>query len=184
MFVVVQSYFRQVDLAMNLIAQGANQVPVTGPTAHGFVTQGGGDTQPSTNLPPSDSSVDSSSDPSPWLYNSQRIFFPEDGTSSFVGIYLCTVPPQERLEVRRNIEKLYEDNFVSSLSIYESKLDVNAASTSSLVHVRPRKFGSYAECKACCGEIKLSDKPSFDPKEWELHSAVCLAREEDNYSKF
>jgi hypothetical protein len=25
----------------------------------------------------------------------------------------------------------------------------------------------------------LSDEPSFDTKEWELHSAECLAREED-----
>ena len=50
---------------MNHIAHGANQVPAAAadtptsyPQTHGFVTQGGGDTQPSTNSPPSDSSVD------------------------------------------------------------------------------------------------------------------------------
>ena len=100
-----------------------------------------------------------------------------------MGEYLITVPLPEGLEVRRNIKKLYEDDFVSRLLIYKSKHDIDAASTSSLDRVQPGKFGSYAECKACYTEIKLSDKPSFDPNEWELHSAECLAREEED-SKF
>jgi len=121
----------------------------------------------------------SSSNPSS-IYNSKRIFFRGDKTSNkLVGTYLRTVPLPERRQVCRNIKTLYEDDFVSRLLIYTSKLDVHAASTSSLAEQPEGKFGSYAECKACYAEIKLSDEESFDTKEWELHSAECLAREEE-----
>jgi hypothetical protein len=228
-FFSLSSFFSQMDLAMNVIAHGANQFPANaGPTLypqmHGFVTQGG-DTQPSTNagnLPPSDASVDGagtdistgqpnsvhilphethkmSSDPSsnsqpvPSVYNSKEIFR-EDQTSILVREYLDDVPLKYRTNVFRNIIELYKDDFVNRLLIYDSNPDIDASATSSTSleeksHVGPHielnkgKFGSYAECKACYAEIKLSDKPSFDSKEWEHHSAKCLARQENSKSK-
>ena len=217
------------DLAMNLIAHSANQIPSdAGPTpypqTHGFVTQGG-NTQPSTNTAPSSGNSQlnfsvggderagtnistgqpirftasfflanseifsgSSSDSRPRVpsvYNSKKIFR-EDKTSILVREYLNAVPLKERANVFRNILKLYKDDFVNRLLIYDS----NPTSLEEGSHAGPHielnkkgKCGSYAECKACYAEIKLSDEQSFDPKEWEHHSTECLARQENSESR-